>query len=227
MSWSTFNFAEATTVTIPTHAVGDLIMIIAARGDSSTLPTIPSGWFVANGRSFGGSTKSALCAWKLAASASETSGTWTNAGLLACGRFSGTNYCVLAGPNSGANGAANNSVAYSAVSLSSAISAAVATRMASASAFVIGVAYSKQNSSGIDTPPSGMSLLGNGQGASVNQIAVHQTSSAVSSWTATNVTTAGNIDWITLMMELIDTGIAKSSGGSSRPISPFTQQVIG
>jgi hypothetical protein len=74
--------AEATTVTIPAgHKVGDLLLIFAFRDGSATNPTIPAGWTnVTN--TFDGTLTSVSVGWKIATSASETSGTWTNATSL-------------------------------------------------------------------------------------------------------------------------------------------------
>lgn len=213
MPWSTWNFAESDTITIPTHAKGDLIVIVAARGDSGALATIPAGWLVANARSLNSPTKSCLLAYKIATSSAETSGTWTNAQLLACGVWSDTNAHVVTGPNNNANGAANNSVTYAPVNLNSAIIGGAAARMQQASGYVIGVAFSKQINSGIESPPSGMALVANGQGASSNQISVHETTAAVSSYAMTTVTVAGSIDWITLMIERVDTEYVSAGGG--------------
>lgn len=212
MSWSTWNYAESTTITIPTHAKGDLIVIAAARGDSGALATIPAGWLVANARSLNSPTKSFVLAYKVAASAAETSGTWTNAQLLACGVWSDTTVYTLAGNASNANGAANATVNYAAIVAASATSAG-AIRMQSASAVIIGAAFAKQINSGIESPPSGMALVANGQGASANQIAIHETTAAVSSYNSTNVAVGSNIDWMTLSVERIDTGYAEAAGG--------------
>jgi hypothetical protein len=71
--------AATNTVTMPTHAIGDMIVVWAYRGASATAPTIPSsqGWMQAAAPT--GSTNSAVLCVKLATSASHTTGTWTNA----------------------------------------------------------------------------------------------------------------------------------------------------
>ncbi len=77
------NSAEATTVTIPAgHQAGDLLIIFAFNDGSVTNPTIPAGWNnVTN--TFDGTLCSVSVGWKIAASSSETSGTWTSAtGLM-------------------------------------------------------------------------------------------------------------------------------------------------
>ena len=71
--------AKATSMTLPTHAAGDLIVMIAGKSTSG-LPTIPAGWTTIQSSS--SSTISFVIAYKIAASSSESSGTWTNAGSI-------------------------------------------------------------------------------------------------------------------------------------------------
>lgn len=80
--------AAATTVAIPTHATGDLILMHVWRNASSTAPTVPAGWNVLGTSSQGGATKCwAGLYYKIAASSGETSGTWTSATALECEVF--------------------------------------------------------------------------------------------------------------------------------------------
>lgn len=69
--------AEATSITIPgTYQAADLMIIFAFRSGNATPPSLPAGW--TNISSTAG-TSSLRCGYKIAGSASETSGTWTNA----------------------------------------------------------------------------------------------------------------------------------------------------
>lgn len=74
--------AESTTLTMPTHAAGDFILMYCFRDGSTTLPTLPAGWTQIN--SGAANTCSARLAYKIAASSSETSGTWTSGTELVC-----------------------------------------------------------------------------------------------------------------------------------------------
>ncbi|AUH68535.1 MULTISPECIES: hypothetical protein [Gordonia] len=68
--------SSSTTVPLPAHQSGDLILVFASNlsSNTATAPTLPSGWTSAVVASSG-----ARAGWKIAASGSETSGTWTNA----------------------------------------------------------------------------------------------------------------------------------------------------
>lgn len=73
--------AAATTVTPPTHAVGDYIVIVALRS-ATTAPTLPAGYTqIVTGT---GNSNSYRVGYKVATSTTDASGTWTNASLLLC-----------------------------------------------------------------------------------------------------------------------------------------------
>lgn len=72
--------AAATSITMPTHQAGDLLIAFAARS-STLLPTIPAGW-TTKISSTAGNYRNVLASMT-AASSSEVSGTWTSAATLA------------------------------------------------------------------------------------------------------------------------------------------------
>lgn len=74
---------EATTITIPAHQVGDLIIIFAFRDGSTTNPTVGLSGGTTITNTTDGTSCSVSAAWKMAQSTGETSGTWTNATDLA------------------------------------------------------------------------------------------------------------------------------------------------
>jgi len=77
--------AAATSVTVPAHAIGDLMLMWVWRNGSATAPTIPSGWTLINTTSQGGSTKLwAGLYYHVATATNDTSGTWTSATALCC-----------------------------------------------------------------------------------------------------------------------------------------------
>jgi hypothetical protein len=69
--------AAANTVAMPTHQTGDWIMVFTFRDGSMTQPTIPAGWTADSQNT--GTSLSYQVGHKVAASSSETTGTWTNA----------------------------------------------------------------------------------------------------------------------------------------------------
>lgn len=76
--------SQANTVTIPSHQVGDLIIIFAYRSSTTTIPTMPAAsgtvpdWHNIDA-SNGANTNSSRTAFFVATATNHTSGTWTNA----------------------------------------------------------------------------------------------------------------------------------------------------
>jgi hypothetical protein len=70
--------AAAATVTIPTHQVGDLLLIVALRPNAST-PSLPAGWTSLAAPTTTG--KSYQVGYKIATATNDASGTWTNAAV--------------------------------------------------------------------------------------------------------------------------------------------------
>jgi len=100
--------AEGTTsVTMPTHQAEDTLIAIAFNNTSNTVPTVPAGWTtVTSAAGTSGQNRAMVIAYKIAASSSETSGTWTNAGKVAVLCYYGASLqgpigaCVIQGGSS-------------------------------------------------------------------------------------------------------------------------------
>lgn len=88
ISYVSNNIAGSTSLTMPSHQGGDLLLMWAFRDGNTTAPSIPAGWTDLGTNS--GNGCSARLGYKIAASGSETSGTWTNASVLACMVYRGT-----------------------------------------------------------------------------------------------------------------------------------------
>lgn len=72
--------AMGTSVTVPSHASGDYLVAFAYRDGFNTAPTVPGGWTALSPTGLvGANTNSAVLAYKVAASGSETCSGWTNA----------------------------------------------------------------------------------------------------------------------------------------------------
>jgi hypothetical protein len=210
--------AEATTLTLPSHQAGDLIVMLAMRYSSVSGGTIPTDWnyryLSQRNGSFVAITCGVFC--RIAASSAETSGTWTNwTHLLACVYRDDVDYLFLGSPVY--NRGTGTSVSYSAktASANSNSAGALGGAMAVATGWVIGLGATHLNASGIDTPPSGMTHRGMTTGATNGRIAVADTNAAVASYAGGSTTIASSADWWTNTVEIIDTGTPKTaaSGG--------------
>ena len=206
--------AEAETVTIPPHQAGDMILMTGMLHSQYAMPAIPPDWIVLGNRAFGG-TRVVFAAYKKAASSSEVSGTWTGVDLLSAVVYrDDLNYlsCNYAGQASLANTARFR---ISQLVSRSGLSAGPPVQMRQASGVVVGVVIAQQNSPTIDVDPSGMTRRSVIAGATDGQLAVFDTSTPVASWATTNVTTPGNVDTLSMTLEIIDTAISKAGGGGA------------
>ena len=79
-------YSTGTSVALPAHQPGDLIVISAIRWGSSTIPALPAGFtsLIASSSSHG-----RRLGYKIATSSSETSGTWTSAIVVVASVYRG------------------------------------------------------------------------------------------------------------------------------------------
>lgn len=189
------SISGTTTLTLPAHQAGDVILMFAYRVGSTTAPTVPAGWTtISTGSGGGGSSNASAVAYKVAASSSETSGTWTGAGHLIATVYRG---CQQSAPIGG-NGVATGSgtvITYPAVTMS----------RSNGSSWVVGMAGHRSNNVSIQTPPTGMTNRDFELTASGGLSAVHSTTTGVTSWSATTVSAGGTAsNWIGRTVELLD-----------------------
>jgi hypothetical protein len=200
--------AEASSVSLFTHQAGDILIAIAYGVTGSVVPSIPSGWSRINSNL--ASARGSTIAYKIAASASEVSGTWTNAEILGiAGYRDDTNY-ILPG-NSVRNGGSGTSVGYGNL---------VAPDMpVRANAWVLAMAACQLNSVTLEGTPTSMTNRLSTAGASTKEIVIHDTNAVVSTYAYNTVTVSGSVAWQAYLFDLFDTGISKS-GGSGGLILP-------
>ena len=205
--------AESNTLAMPSHQAGDLLLLFVFRNTSSTAITAPSGWFPVGTRT--ANSKASGVYGKVASSGVETSGTWTNAEFIACAVYRDNLNYLLPGENSSGGGAATTTIAYNAL-----------TTSMRGTHYVAGFVAGSVNNSDINTAPTGMMTRGSLAGASVAEIAVHDTNGNVSSWATTNYTASVSQTFHSYVVELWDTGIAKSSGSGLSPSLINSQALV-
>ena len=195
--------ASATSLTLPTHQAGDLL-IMAAFTSGVTLPTVPSGWIQKT--SVSGSSRRLVIAWRTATASGTSSGTWTNASVVACSVYrSNAGYYLAVGSAGIADAFSGTNITYV---------QCLNLHGTSAGSWVVGIAGTALDYTA-DTAPSGMT--NRTSAAATNEIAIHDTSGVVSTWTSTNVaTTATAIAVATL--EIYETDISLSSGSGGVPL---------
>lgn len=165
------------TATMPAHQAGDLLMAFSYRDGNTTAPTLASGWL--NVTTTSGSTNSARLALKMAASSSETVGTFTNATSTIVAVYRGVHPTE---PLGGAGTVTGSSTTISYPAISPAISGSTS--------WVIGAAGHRSTNVAIETAPSGMTNRTSVSDAT-DEAAWHDTNGGVSSWTATTASVGG------------------------------------
>ena len=193
--------AASDSVTLGTHASGDMIFIFAWNDGSATIPSLPAEWLSIHTVTAGAG--SYRLGYKLAASASETSGTWTNAdGLIAVVYRSDAGVVVPAFFANNTN--TNTTVNYPAV--------AAAFNRENVDQWFLGLAVQRNDTNALETAPSGManitSLTGTGW-----KMAVHDTDADANSFTSASVTVATSALWRTLVVQIFEQPYPTSSGG--------------
>jgi hypothetical protein len=215
--------AEATSVTLPTHQAGDLLIMFAMRA-ANGLPTIPSGWFLGGSRT-SSSGISLMIAWKVAASSSETSGTWTNAAAILSVVYRHTsNYLVIGGISINPP---SSTTAISYPLMLGNNNANFATILRAASSVMAAGVWSLANNATIETvpmysnlTPSGSSLtLRNNSVLATYESAWFDTGTPISGTTGGNATSNIATTTMATSVEILDTGLAKSSGGGFRAVN--------
>ncbi len=187
---------SGTTIAIPTHASGDYIFIAAYRDGNNNTATVPAGWTALSPTGLVGSnTNTLVLAYKVAASSSETSGTWTNA--------SGLMVAVVKAAGAGPLGLGNDSNITEANSTT--VSAAALTLAnTNGHSVVLHFAGHRNTDPNPATPPAGMS---NGAGSPNNggncTMGVNYTTYGVSSWSLQTAAWGGTAsNWCSTTVEV-------------------------
>lgn len=189
-----------TTVTIPTHQSGDLILLFAYKDGSATAITTPTAggtvptWISIN---FGGSSSNSTnFRYAVATGSNTTSGTWTTATEIFCLVYRGTKAI-------GASAAANNTtnvISYPALTLN----------RTDGTSWVVGVA-GHRSATNVEQAPSGMT----NRVSSGTEAAGHDTNGTASSWSAQTVTVNASSGWRSVTVELRDASLSLSCDAGS------------
>lgn len=190
--------AAATTLTLPTHQAGDLL-VMAAFTSGATIPTIPSGWI--QKISISQSSRRLVVAWRTATAAGTSSGTWTNASVVAAAAYRSDASKYLGVGSAGVNDAFSSAnIAYQ---------ACLNLHGTSAGTWVIAIAGTAVDYTA-NTAPSGMT--NRTAIASTNEIGLHDTNGVVSTWSTTNVATTATA-YAASTLEIYESDIALTGGG--------------
>ena len=177
------------TCTVPTHSIGDLILISAFRKGSTTAPTLASGF--TSIYSTGANTVGLQVAYRIATATNDTSGTWTNATELVCQVYTGTHTTSPIG-NSATASQSSTTVTYPTVSLTD----------ATGNSWVAGFVGHTSIDTSLSTAPTGMTNKTNQLDANAQTVGC-DTNRGVISWATQTVSVGGtSAGWISATVEL-------------------------
>jgi len=185
------SYSTSTSGTVPKHRIGNVILAHAYADGSATPPTLPAGYtLIGTGTN---ASNAELTCYKIAASTSETSGTFTGASSIVLEVYEG---CTVGSTSS--NGGNGNLINYPALSLSD----------TGGKSWVVGfLSAGKPDGFLLENGCPGSTKLRNAlQGGSLKIHAV-DTGTGVTSWSSTNVDYSipqAIADWRTRMVELVE-----------------------
>lgn len=196
------------TVTIGTHASGDLIVVFAYNDGATTAPSLPSGWLNINNGT--GATSGTRIGYKVAQSSSETSGTWTNAdGLIAIVYRSDAGLVIPT--YASFNSATSATVNYT--------SFGVSFNRENVDQWMVGLASQRVDTNTLETPPTGLtnitSLTGTGW-----EMAAHDSNADANSFTSANVTVTTSAAWRTIVFSIFEQPYPSGGGSSGSAFLP-------
>lgn len=183
--------AGATTITIPAHEVGDLLVIFAYRDGNNNAPSLPADW-TNIGTANGGASNSSRLAYRIATVTNTSSGTWTNATGLVVHVYRGQNVSTPIGGD-GNVGGNSTTVIYPNLTMT----------QGDGTSWVAGFAGHRSTDTTLETDPGGMTNRTNFVNGT-NEVSGHDTNSGVSSWLPTNVSVGGTLSgWRARTLEII------------------------
>lgn len=189
------------TITIGTHASGDLILIFAYSDGANTAPSLPTGWLNINNAT--GSTSGTRIGFKVAQSSSETSGTWTNAdGLIAVVYRSDVGLAIptLAGFNAGTS----TSVSYAAFGSS--------FNRENADQWIIGFGSQRSATNALETAPTGLTNVTSLTGTGWEMVA-HDSNADANSFATASTTVVTSAAWRTVVFTVYEQTYPTGGGG--------------
>jgi hypothetical protein len=190
----------ADSVTLPTHAVGDLILVFAIRDQASGYASVPSAggtvptWTSIDTGTYGPdalpSYANLRVASTIATATNHTSGTWTNARYIAAVVFSGTAISPKGG--SAFNGGTSGTIGATTLT-----APAVTLQNAGGSSAIVKVTW---NPVGSWSTPSGYTSRYADAATTLFQVITKNTTT--SDATATTSTTGNGFSWVSYALEL-------------------------
>lgn len=192
------------TITMPTHAAGDLLCLFAYNDGTSTAVTLPTGWVERAGLALGG-VGYVRIGYKYAQSSAETSGTWTNADqIFAISMRGGANTLLFpnfvvsnAGTSATINYAAQTAGTFQTNAEDQALVSWVASR----------------SSANTLTAPTGMTEERAATDGANFVAQMCRQLGRTTIWPSTNVTVTNSVLYRTIMLSVVESTVYGATGG--------------
>jgi hypothetical protein len=179
-----------------------MIYIFAWNDGSATVPSLPAGW--SNYQNISSVTGAIRIGFKLATSASETSGTWTNADGLIAVVYRSDAGIVVPGFFSANGGSASTSISYTGI--------AATNNRENVDQWFFGAVVQRIETNAVETAPTGMTNVTNQVGTGF-EMAWHDTNADANSFTTAAVTVATSALWRNYVVQIVEQSYPTSSGG--------------
>ena len=210
--------AEATSLTLPAHQSGDLIVMLCYASGLGI--TVPAGWVHHQSRLQFSPSTTVNVSYRVAASSAEVSGTFpgTTYHLLSLVYRDTANYIILGGGNN--NAGSSTGIGYPTLAASGA-SATGSVTMRQSTGWIVGFATGNSNATDINTQiPDVMTSRHVITGASVGESVAFDTNAAVASFAAQTKTITPTTQWYSVLAEILDTGLSKTAAGGGMLVHP-------
>lgn len=204
ISYITAAAANASSLTMPSHQKGDLLIGIAYRHNDATPPNVPSGWIARH--AFGNNNNASSFAFRTAQSASEVSGTWTNATQLIIAAYRSTSgLYLIPGGIATTGGASSENITYPA-----------AGSLFNVSTWYIGYSGTITDDNGQIAPTGMTNRIST---VATGELSLHDTNGNVALRPSKNVATT-SVTFRALVCEIFETDMMIGSSGGLPLIGP-------
>jgi hypothetical protein len=207
---------QSSTIAIPgTYAVGNLIVVVAARANL-TAPTVPAGWVTLNTSGISGISLVVACKYVL--STSEPDPNFASAQILNCRVYGASKGIIVASLGTISTGGVSNTINYTAIAN---------YRPGVLANWYVGAAAQTNTANSLETPPTGMTNV-NFNAVSGLKTALHDTNAdQLSNWSATNVgPLANSAAYRSATIQLFEIAYTFPAGGGGS-YSPIDNILIG
>lgn len=199
------------TITMPTHAAGDLLVLFAYNDGASTAVTLPTGWVERYGVAVGGAGYIRI-GYKYAASAAETSGTWTNADHIFAISMRGSSNTLLfpnfVSTNTGTSATINYAAQTASTFQTNADDQALLSWVAS------------RNSANTLTAPTGLTEERAATDGANFVAQMCRQLARTTIWASTNVTVTNSALYRTVMLSVVESPVYGATGGGAMFFRP-------